>query len=233
MATKCTISSVQNLSEILIDAASRHPTRTAIRSRGQTMSYRQLDLLCDRYCSVLIEGGLAQGDRVAVIGHKSPEMVAATQAVLRAGAIYVPIDPRTAPSRVAEIFRECGITTAIGDHTLVHHTKVIRSVRCKAVDVHTPLPPMKDKIRRKAPGGQPAYLLYPAHSNTSKDGVMTTHKDGLDFIRWVAEHIGIDQNDRLLGFSPLNTPLPVLSLYNGHKSLRMTKMSFVANVKII
>src|SRR6266516_858953 len=55
-----------------------------------------------------------KGDRVAIHLPKGVETVAAVYGVLRAGAAYVPLDPKAAIPRVAGIAADCEVAAVIG-----------------------------------------------------------------------------------------------------------------------
>jgi malonyl-CoA/methylmalonyl-CoA synthetase len=60
---------------------------------GHTYSYADLEDISGRYARLLGELGVEKGDRVAVQVEKSPEAVFLYLACLRAGAIYLPLNP--------------------------------------------------------------------------------------------------------------------------------------------
>ncbi len=62
-------------------------------SRHLPLSYRQLDAFAGRLASGLAERGVAPGDRVVCQVDKGPAALALYLAVLRHGAVYVPLNP--------------------------------------------------------------------------------------------------------------------------------------------
>src|SRR5207244_1790804 len=51
----------------LSDAATRYPNRVAIRFYGRSVTYRELDLLANRFANALSGLGIGKGDRVALL----------------------------------------------------------------------------------------------------------------------------------------------------------------------
>ncbi len=72
------------------------------------MTYRQLDEESNRFSHLLIDHGVQPGDRVGLYLDKSLEAVVAIYAVLKAGAVYVPLDSRAPATRLAYIAADCG-----------------------------------------------------------------------------------------------------------------------------
>ncbi|MET8473068.1 AMP-binding protein [Streptomyces sp. NPDC006422] len=80
-----------------------NPDRPAIVAAAQTLSYRQLDDHSARLAGWLIDQGVRPGDRVGVFLPNGARFVVALLAVLRAGAVHVPVNPMF---RAAELRHE-------------------------------------------------------------------------------------------------------------------------------
>ena len=63
-----------------------------VSADGRVLTYGGLDALSARHANVLVELGVAPGDRVAVQVEKSAEAIALYIACLRAGAVYLPLN---------------------------------------------------------------------------------------------------------------------------------------------
>ncbi|KAF9950728.1 hypothetical protein BGZ72_007664, partial [Mortierella alpina] len=87
---------VQHLFEEQVE---RSPEATAIVHGDQSFTYLELDALADRLAHKLVHAGAKQGDFVAILLPRSVELVVAQLAVLKVGAVYVPIDPKTPVDR--------------------------------------------------------------------------------------------------------------------------------------
>jgi amino acid adenylation domain-containing protein/thioester reductase-like protein len=77
---------------LIESTASQYPERTAVHYRGQTLTYRQLDRLANGIAAAAAGRGVGQGDRVATLLGNSLEMPAAYLAMMKAGAVFVPMD---------------------------------------------------------------------------------------------------------------------------------------------
>ncbi|MFD3995344.1 amino acid adenylation domain-containing protein, partial [Streptomyces sp. NPDC058583] len=73
--------------------AARSPEATALVFEDQVVSYGELDVWSNRLARHLTGRGVRPGDLVAVHVERSPQMVAALLAVLKAGAGYTMLDP--------------------------------------------------------------------------------------------------------------------------------------------
>ncbi|MDR6979174.1 long-chain acyl-CoA synthetase [Streptomyces sp. 3330] len=82
-----------NLAQFLVETAERQPGRPALRLGEQVTTYAELDERSARAAALLRAEGVRPGDRVALMLPNVPEFVVLYYAVLRAGAIVVPMNP--------------------------------------------------------------------------------------------------------------------------------------------
>jgi long-chain acyl-CoA synthetase len=97
------------LCEYLRTWARDQPDRAAIVYYGTEISYAALDVAVDRLASHLVSHGARHGDRIAVMLPNCPQFLIAFLAILRIGAVHVPISPM---SKEAEILHELEETAA-------------------------------------------------------------------------------------------------------------------------
>jgi len=82
----------KNLSELLSASAKKYPRHTAIVFGRKKISYRELDELTARVACGLINLGIKPKERVALFLDNCPEFIIAYYAILKAGAVVVPIN---------------------------------------------------------------------------------------------------------------------------------------------
>ncbi|WHX50987.1 amino acid adenylation domain-containing protein [Paenibacillus woosongensis] len=82
-----------SLFELFEAQASKFPDAVAAVCEGDRLSYAQLNTAANRLAHMLIAGGVAAGQTVALALPRSLELVIGLLAVLKAGAAYLPLDP--------------------------------------------------------------------------------------------------------------------------------------------
>ena len=99
--------------------ASTTPDHPAMSCQGSELSYSDLNCKSNQLANALIRSGAAAQDRVAIYMHKSLDLGVAIYSILKAGCIFVPIDPFMPSDRLAYILEECGIKHIICSSALV------------------------------------------------------------------------------------------------------------------
>jgi len=79
------------LFKVLDDAAVNYPGRVAILFRGWEIRFPELKVVVDKLATALADLGIKKGDKVAVILPNLPQFIISDFAVLKTGAVFVPI----------------------------------------------------------------------------------------------------------------------------------------------
>ena len=206
-----------NLGDLVRDAAQRHPDRLAVTDSVRGLSYRELDETAARLARMLVELGVARGDRVALWAEKSPLAVAAMQAVLRVGAAYVPVDPLSPAARAVRILQDCQVkvvfATASRREALATHPLDLRYLALDDLEAriaHYPATPIDGLASGEH---ELAYILYTSGSTGQPKGVCISHRNALAFVEWAVRELRATQTDRFANHAPFSFDLSVLDLY--------------------
>ncbi|MGV9914737.1 amino acid adenylation domain-containing protein [Streptomyces tendae] len=191
------------------DAAARTPDALAVADLTTALTYGELDARADTYLAALRARGVRPGDRVLVWTRKTTDAVAVAQAVLRCGAIHVPV-PRSDPDRrVARVAADARPALTVTDHG--GHVTGHPAVRC--ADLY------REGARgpRAAPhpvrAADPAHILYTSGSTGRPKGVCLSHGNTLAFVDWACRELEITAADRLANHAAFSFDLSLFDLY--------------------
>ncbi|MGC1850854.1 MAG: amino acid adenylation domain-containing protein [Solirubrobacterales bacterium] len=229
-----TSAGLRSLADVLDRGLRLSPDGPAIRAGGREVSYRQLDALVTRLAAALEELGVRPGQRVAVWLPKSVEAIAAMQAALRIGAVYVPVDPLSPVERVQRIVNDCrpAACVALADRIdevlggeLAQPARLTLSQsdgewalrhagRVSNLPIPTAALPAGGAAHlHPSEGEAPAYILYTSGSTGTPKGVYLSHRNALAFVEWAHAEITAESGDRFASHAPLHFDLSVLDLY--------------------
>lgn len=96
------------MQDLVLCTSAQQGTRSALRSGGTTVTYRELADLLTATAAGLLDLGLRAGDRVAVYLPKTVETVATFFGTALAGGVFVPVNPVLKPPQVGHILRDSG-----------------------------------------------------------------------------------------------------------------------------
>jgi fatty-acyl-CoA synthase len=98
----------QTLADTLRRSAARVPDRIGLACGATRWTYRELHAVCERLAGGLAARGIRRGDKVAVLARNSHGFVALRYALVRLGAVIVPINFMLQPDDVAFILDHSG-----------------------------------------------------------------------------------------------------------------------------
>lgn len=101
--------------EFLELSARRSPDKTALVCQDGRLSYQEVEDKSNQLAHALAEQGVRRGDRVAIYLENSVEAVLSVFAVLKAGAVFLVINPTTKPDKLAYILNNCRAAALITD----------------------------------------------------------------------------------------------------------------------
>jgi long-chain acyl-CoA synthetase len=104
----------------LIASAARRPEAPAIIDASGTHTFGELERASDALAARLQGVGVRRGDRVAIMADNSVEVVVAAFAVLKAGGVFVIVNPTTKPGKLSYILGDCKA------RAMVAHERVAR-----------------------------------------------------------------------------------------------------------
>ena len=94
--------------EFLEQSARRFPEKTALVCAERRLSYKQIEEQSNQLAHGLISMGIKRGDRAALYLDNSVEAVLSIFAVLKAGAIFIVVNPETKADKLTHVLNNSG-----------------------------------------------------------------------------------------------------------------------------
>lgn len=168
---------LEMIPDLLVRWALQRPLTSALEHCGTVWTYGDLEEHTRRIACHLMAKGIGAGDRVALVMPRSPRLVLALHAVLRAGAAFVPVDPDWPEARRATIIQKTS-PALIWDEAAVD--VVLRQDEPLAPN---PLPAPK--------ATDPAYILFTSGSTGTPKGVVVEHAQLASYVAAAREALGL------------------------------------------
>ena len=224
------------LQQFLTESAASFPHNEALRYQGQALTYAELDAVTNQVARALRCAGVERGDRVGIYVHKSPASVISIFGILKAGGVYVPLDPNSPVRRLTYILRNCEIKVLltapeqlehieaiVSDETPLH--SIILTGEQAGATLWLPtgirLVTWANVLAEDSSSLPPActietdlaYILYTSGSTGDPKGVMISHRTIFTFINWCHQTFAVTENDRVTSHAPIHFDLSTFDIF--------------------
>ncbi|MFM2370833.1 MAG: hypothetical protein RIS85_555 [Pseudomonadota bacterium] len=196
----------QTLSNAIAWWARMRGDQPAVILGEEALTYRQLRDWSERVAAMLIDAGLAPGDRVAICSTNSLPYVALIFGIIRAGGIVNPVNFRYKPREIAEL-----VETSEPRFTFAAPEQ-LDAVRHSGLD---PRPMAQIAALREGPRANPAHdpdadapvvIIATSGSTAKPKGVVFTNRTMTAYAaNWAIEETSAAAGARVITLAPLNT----------------------------
>ncbi|WP_273887239.1 amino acid adenylation domain-containing protein [Rubrobacter naiadicus] len=231
---------MKTLCDYLKNSSDRYPKAEAVRHKGRSITYAELNKKSDALAATMREGGVRAGDRIAIWLNKSIEGIVAIYATLKCGAGYVPLDPTAPVARASYILRDCTPASLVTDQERLGllDSATLREVAPRLIvltDAETTGHAVEGEVGDTVVAAWPealardtstcsdgwgikevdqlAYILYTSGSTGVPKGVMLSHRNACAFVEWVNRCFALSRDDRLSSHAPFHFDLSILDLF--------------------
>jgi len=207
----------------LTDASRRFPHKTALVAGQARLTFAQIDAASDRLAAALRRNGVARGDRVVVFMDNCWQAVVGIFSVLKAGAVFSPVNPSTKADKLAYMLQNCRAAALV---TLDKLLPVARDAMAQAPSVKLAVvsgvagkpPPagaisfedaLADPAQAALPGDTGieldlAMLIYTSGSTGFPKGVMMTHQNVVAAAASITTYLENTPDDIVLNVLPIS-----------------------------
>ncbi|WP_211443797.1 non-ribosomal peptide synthetase [Collimonas humicola] len=216
--------------ELFAAQALRTPERMAVQCETTQLSYGELHERTSRLATTLREQGVVPGQTVALLDNRGTDLLVMIIAVLKAGAVYLPIDPTHPTLRWLDILQEAqpcllvvGDTLAeprrwLEDHWPAERLRSMAELLAVATTTTELPPPSLDDL---------AYLLFTSGSTGKPKGVMIEHRGMINNMRSKVAPLAMSADDVIAQTAPQCFDISVWQFLTG--LLLGAKVFIVAN----
>ncbi|HEX3155905.1 MAG TPA: amino acid adenylation domain-containing protein, partial [Candidatus Angelobacter sp.] len=174
----------------------------AVECDGESWTYQELNRQANQLAHYLRRLGVGPEVRVGIYMERGPEMIAALLGVLKAGGVYVPLDPSYPGERLAYMIEDAHVSVVLarkeGVKELTGKAKVIGTQQeWELIREESDVNP-----GRMVDGENLAYVLYTSGSTGRPKGAMITHRGLLNHLQAKIGDLGLTHHDVLAQNAP-------------------------------
>jgi len=189
----------------------KSPESVAVILDNQSVTYNQINRGANQIAHYLRQNGLQKGQRVGVLLQRSIEAITALLGILKAGGVYLPLDPSYPQDRTRYILQDGEktphgqVSMVISQESLAHRLPEMPA-QVILLDSHRAA---IDGASDQNPGvtldgSDPAYVIYTSGSTGRPKGVLIPHGAIANHCRDMIQFYELSPADRVLQFAALN-----------------------------
>lgn len=174
-----------------------HANRLAVKTRKHTLSYAELDRSASVIAGAVLE---ALGDDevpVALLFEQGAPLIAAILASLKAGKMYVPLDPSDTRERLDFMLRDSGALLILTDEHNFDLARTLETGDRPVINSERAEPKRIADLRVARDPDRLAYIYYTSGSTGEPKGVFDSHRNILHNIMRYTNNLRICSEDRL------------------------------------
>jgi amino acid adenylation domain-containing protein/non-ribosomal peptide synthase protein (TIGR01720 family) len=197
-ATTSTYPKEKTIPELFAVQVAKTPGALALLAPEQTMSYEQLDQTSNQVANYLLGKGVRPGDKIGLLATRGVSMIEGMLGILKAGAIYIPINTSYPPERIRYIIQDAGITTVLCTDSGLAHNAGLQPVQCLSIGESVQEATTSLQIPSNAEDG--VYIMYTSGTTGNPKGILVNHRNIVKLV-YDAGVIRVQPADRVLQWS--------------------------------
>jgi amino acid adenylation domain-containing protein len=195
--------------------AAARPDRPALIFDDVRLSYAELNRRANRFARLLRRRGVGSGDLVGVGLERSLDMVVALLGVLKAGAAYVPMDPRFPSERLQFMLTDSCIVALIASQDTVARFDLPAGV--EVIDLAAEAGALSvleaSDLATNAAPEDIAYVIYTSGSTGRPNGVAVLHGALANLLGAMRRRPGLRDTDIVAAVTTISFDIAALELY--------------------
>lgn len=185
------------------------PDKVAVTFGQKNLTYRQLDDAVNGIAGALYKKGIKPGGRVGIYMERAVWMPVAMLAVLRCGAIYVPMDPMYPAQRLRWMVEDAAMAIILTDPIHMHE---VHGFGAEALLVENAINAECGPVP-ESDLEQLAYIIFTSGSTGRPKGVQVPHRALTNFLVSMQQMPGMNADDVLLAVTTLSFDISGLEMF--------------------
>jgi amino acid adenylation domain-containing protein len=177
-----------------------HANRMAVRDLSQDLTYDELNRAANRVAHAILQRRGRSEEPIAFLAHQGVPQIVAILGILKAGKMYVPLEPSNPETRIAQVLDDSQTKLLVVDHDSLLRAENLRGNRDWLLSLDEVAADAAVSDEDLAPwfsADTPASILYTSSSTGPPKGVVQNHRGLLHAVMRYTNAVRLGQDDRL------------------------------------
>ena len=204
----------QSIASRFEQQVARYPDRIAVVGDEFRSTYAELDQAANRIARVILAHTVTADQTIALLFRPGVSIIAAILGILKAGKIYVALDPAYPRARLGYMLQDSEAKLILTDQLHFPLAQELASNGQQIIDCENIDPTISpEKVSVSCSGDTPALLLYTSGSTGNPKGVLHNHRNLLVEIRNYTNDARIVPKDRMAVWHSFSFANSIRNLY--------------------
>jgi amino acid adenylation domain-containing protein len=187
-----------SLLEMFENTALEIPHAVAVIGAEQVLTYQVLNKYANHLAHRLRTLGVGPEVMVGVCMRRSPEMLISLLAILKAGGVYVPLDPAYPAVHLASILADCALSLLITDQeSLLHIPPHGATTLCLDAEWAALARESDENIVQRGTPDNAMYVMFTSGSTGRPKGVVVPQRQVLNRFAWMWRTYPFTENEKV------------------------------------
>lgn len=169
------------------------PDAIAVRDlTGDSMTYLQMFERTNAIALTLQEAGATQGSHVAALFEPSADVVCSLLAIMRVGAVYIPLDVRNSNERLNSVVADSKAAIVLCHSMTSDRVQGLDVSTAKTVDISSVAAATKTIVANQSSGSGLAFIMFTSGTTGKPKGIMLDHSSVLTHFVAIAERLSLE-----------------------------------------
>ncbi|MFZ1289535.1 MAG: amino acid adenylation domain-containing protein [Melioribacteraceae bacterium] len=212
--TEFKISNESSITKSFKSIVKQNSNRIAVRFYDKKITYKQLDEKSDQIANILLKNNVELGNIVGISVEPSIEMIIGVLGILKAGAVYLPLDPKSPIERLNLMLKNADTKIILYKNKLAPEFELINATKIN-IDQESQiyLPKINENLNISLSPLNGAYLIFTSGSTGQPKGVICNHQGVINLVNDFHERRKLECGFKQSLWTTLNFDVSVLEIF--------------------
>lgn len=215
--TKINYPHEKNIGVLLDESFRDHANKIAIQFDHYYLTYSELSDKIDRFIDYFSKHNIKPQEAIIVFMPRSLEWIVSTLAIIKYGAIYVPVISSTPIKGMELILKDSKAKIILSNKTLIEKLKNLSPIHIQLIDAQqllkkSPSPFFNNAISNFS-SDYIAYVLYTSGTSGVPKGVIIKHFCVINLIYEQIRNLKLDSNSKVLQFASIGFDASIWEIF--------------------